>query len=110
CSAMRCEAEFNYSYMLPPTVTDVDFTRFAVGVAKEVLGEDKVSEARPTMGAEDFSYYLMERPGTFMFLGTGNEGKDMTYPQHHPKYCVDDDVLELGAAMSASVAWAYLNR
>ena len=110
CSAMRCEADFHYDYILPPTVTDVDFTRFAVGVAKEVLGEDKVSEARPTMGAEDFSYYLLERPGTFMFLGTGNEEKDMTYPQHHPKYCVDDDVLELGATVSASVAWAYLNR
>ncbi|EFC90561.1 amidohydrolase [Dethiosulfovibrio peptidovorans DSM 11002] len=108
CSGLRCQAEFEYKFMLSPTITDPEFTRFAVEVAKKVLGEDKVVEARPTMGAEDFSYYLQERPGTFMFLGTGNEEKDMTYPQHHPKYCVDDDVLDLGAAMSASIAWSYL--
>ncbi|PIE54480.1 MAG: peptidase M20 [Dethiosulfovibrio peptidovorans] len=109
CSGLRCQADFTYTFMLPPTVNDRDFTRFAVKVARSVLGEDKVLEAKPTMGAEDFSYYLQERPGTFMFLGTGNPDKDMTYPQHHPKYCVDDDVLPLGAAVAASVAWAYLN-
>ncbi len=109
CTGLRCRADFDYKFMLPPTITDRSFTEFAVKVAGRLLGDDKVVEARPTMGAEDFSYYLQERPGTFMFLGTGNPEKDMVYPQHHPKYCVDDDVLELGAAISASIAWAYLN-
>ena len=64
----------------------------------------------PTMGAEDFSYYLEKIPGTFMFLGTGNPEIDATYPQHHPKYKVDDAVLPLGVATMAGVAMRYLGR
>lgn len=109
CSGFRCKAEFIYHYMLPPTVNDPEFTRFAASVAKEIMGDEKVFETKPTMGAEDFSFYLQERPGAFMFLGTGNPEKDMVYPQHHPKYCVDDDVLALGTAVTAAIAWAYLN-
>ena len=110
CEAMRCTAEFAYTRFLPPTVTDPAFTKYAVEIAKEVAGAENVYEMAPTMGAEDFSYYLEKIPGTFLFLGTGNPAIDANYPQHHPKYKVDDDVLPLGVATMAGVAMRYLGR
>jgi amidohydrolase len=44
----------------------------------------------PRMGAEDFTYYLQEKPGTFFFIGGGNPEINATYPHHHPKFDVDE--------------------
>ena len=110
CEAMRCTAEFAYTRFLPPTVTDPAFTKYAVEIAKEIAGAENVYEMAPTMGAEDFSYYLEKIPGTFLFLGTGNPEIDATYPQHHPKYKVDDAVLPLGVAAMSGIAMRFLGR
>jgi hippurate hydrolase len=46
---------------------------------------------KPLMQAEDFSYFLREAPGLFLFLGTGTE-----LPLHTGKYDLDEDVLKTG--------------
>ena len=50
----------------------------------------------PTMGGEDFSYMLQERPGAFIWIGGGKTDNDPAL--HHPKYDFNDDVLPLGAS------------
>lgn len=59
----------------------------------EVFSEQAVVELEPSMGAEDFSYYLQERPGTFFSVGAQNENKDTHYPHHHPKFDIDERAL-----------------
>ena len=105
---MRCEAEFNYHNNLPPTVNDPDFTDQASVAAKRMFGEERVIEIAPTMGAEDFSFYLEKIPGSFFFLGIGDRSKGITAPHHHPKFLVDEDVLADGVALIAGVAANYL--
>jgi metal-dependent amidase/aminoacylase/carboxypeptidase family protein len=83
-------------------------TAFVVKVAKEILGEDKLSLLRPLMGSEDFSFYLEKVPGTFVFLGVENKEKGIIYPHHHPKFNIDEDILPLGTALHVSVAMGYL--
>jgi len=60
------------------------------------------------MGGEDFSFYLNEIPGAFMFLGTGDHEKKTDYPHHHPMFKVDDDVLSTGVASLSGVAYTFL--
>ncbi len=70
----------------------------AVVVAREALkklGFETV-EATPTMGGEDFSFYLKKVPGAFLFLGVRNEEKGITSPHHSPTFDVDEEVLEKG--------------
>jgi metal-dependent amidase/aminoacylase/carboxypeptidase family protein len=83
-------------------------TVFVVNVAKEILCEDKISMMKPLMGSEDFSFYLQKIPGTFVFLGVGNKEKGIIYPQHHPKYNIDEDILPIGTALYVAVALEYL--
>jgi amidohydrolase len=107
--ATRCSAEFTYHNNLPPTVNDAEFTEKGAIAASRVLGEEKVVEIPPTMGAEDFSFYLEKIPGSYFFLGIGNESKGITAPHHHPRFQVDEDVLSDGVALISAVAANYLS-
>jgi len=107
-SGMRGSYEFNLMSKFPATINDEEMTAFAVKVAREILGKDKLSLLRPLMGSEDFSFYLQKVPGTFAFLGVENKEKGIIYPHHHPKFNIDEDILPLGTALHVSVAVEYL--
>jgi len=107
-SGMRGSYEFNLMSKFPATINDEEMTAFVVKVAKEILGEDKLSLLKPLMGSEDFSFYLQKVPGTFAFLGVENKEKGIIYPHHHPKFNIDEDILPLGTALHVSVAMEYL--
>ena len=92
--------------LVPPTVNDSKMAEFARNVAgKYGLRHDDVE---PTMGAEDFAFYLQKVPGAFLTLGIYNEEKGIIYPHHHPRFDVDEDVLHLGTAMEVALAMEFL--
>ena len=41
-------------------------------VMAEVVGAENVLEFEPTMGAEDFSYFLQDKPGCYFLIGNGD--------------------------------------
>ena len=79
-------------------------------VAAEAFGEGVIYHEKPTMGGEDFSFYLDEVPGSFALVGSGNPEKDTEWAHHHGKFNIDEDALSTGAELYAQYAWAYLNR
>ncbi|MBM2576440.1 amidohydrolase [Jannaschia sp. Os4] len=88
------EVDLFYDRGYPATINDPDKAGFAVDVAREVVGADKVEpDTTRQMGAEDFSYMLEARPGAYVFLGIG-EGA----PLHHPDYDYNDAVSPVGAS------------
>ena len=46
-----------------------------------------------TMGSEDFSYMLQERPGAYIWLGCGENSEKL----HSPYYDFNDKLLPIGA-------------
>jgi len=65
-------ADAPYHRGYPPTVNDATEAEFAAAVAAEVCGADAVSRTHPpSMGGEDFSYFLNARPGAMLWLGNG---------------------------------------
>lgn len=85
-------ADVTYRDGYPPTVNHNEQTEFVVGVARNLVGDDKVDDDRsPMMGAEDFSYMLNERPGAFIFIGNGTSAN-----LHHPEYDFNDDAIRFG--------------
>ena len=59
----------------------------------------KVAEIPPTMGGEDFSYYLEKVPGAFAFLGV-YDGTPLTAQSfHNPRFDVDERALAWGTAL-----------
>lgn len=100
--------EFNYLEGIPSVKNDVSLIPNLEKVVEDILGKDKLLEVKPSMGGEDFSYYTNEIPGVFFRLGT-NGGDDTSYPNHHPKFNVDEDALPYGAAILSHFAYSYLN-
>ena len=68
-------------------------------MAAEIAGAENVLEARPEMGAEDFSYFLERMPGSFLYIGNGDSA-----PLHNPGYDFDDRATAYGAAFFARLA------
>ena len=99
-------AEFSIRDLVPPTINSKEMADFARNVA-EKYGL-KHGEVAMSMGAEDFAYYLQKVPGAFLALGIRNEEKGITYPHHHPRFDVDEDVLYLGTAMEVALAFEFL--
>ncbi len=100
-AALRHGAEFSVEFKngYPLLVNTADETDFAIDVARDIVGEDKVMTQVPrTMGVEDFSRFLEKKPGNFMALGTGKpDGKDF-HDLHSAKYDFNDAALPLGAS------------
>jgi amidohydrolase len=87
------KGEASFEGDVPVTVNDAEKTKFARGVAGEIVGEDNVKEMRPIMGAEDFSHMLNKRPGAFIMIGNGI-GPGL----HNPGYNFNDEAIPLGVS------------
>jgi hippurate hydrolase len=92
----------------PVLVNDTAMTQFARQVAVGMVGETRVIDLkRPYTGAEDFSYMLQKRPGSYLVLGAKH---NKSQPLHHPGYDFNDEVLLTGAAYWADLAKEFLLR
>ena len=95
--SFEVNAKLNYQKGYPPTINHAESTNFAIGVAEDVCGSDKVlSSVAKEMGAEDFSYMLQKRPGAYLFMGIG-EGAGL----HNPNYDFNDAAAPVGASFFA---------
>jgi len=93
----------------PPTVNDPEMTTFVQKVASDLLGPEKVLEAEPRMGAEDFSFLAREAPGCYWLLGVRIPGQPERRG-HSPTFDIDENALPVGTALLAEVAWRYLRQ
>ncbi|MCW8131304.1 MAG: amidohydrolase [Planctomycetota bacterium] len=64
---------------------------------RNIGGKD--SEIRPTMGGEDFAWYLERVPGCFGFLGAGDGSAGTGQCFHHPRFNIDEGALAWGSAL-----------
>ena len=95
--SFEVNAKLNYQKGYPPTINHAESTNFAIGVAEDVCGSDKVlSSVAKEMGAEDFSYMLQKRPGAYLFMGIG-DGAGL----HNPNYDFNDAAAPVGASFFA---------
>jgi hippurate hydrolase len=88
------KAKLTYKRDYPVTKNHVRQTAFAVSVASEVVGHERVDDQMvPVMGAEDFSFMLEARPGAFLFVGNGDSAG-----LHNPAYDFNDEVIPIGTS------------
>jgi amidohydrolase len=94
--------QVNYLRGNPPTINHAAEADIAAQVAGEIVGPQNVDRTiLPTMGSEDFSYMLLERPGCYVWIGNG--GADQDRGLHKPTYRFNDDVIPVGVTF-----WARL--
>jgi metal-dependent amidase/aminoacylase/carboxypeptidase family protein len=82
-----------------------------------LVGVDNVKEFEPTMGAEDFSYFLQQKPGRYFLIGNGDGAHRGASGHgvgpcmlHNPSYDFNDELIPIGGSMWVRLAEAWLNK
>ena len=116
CAAFEAQCDFELKRNYPPTINHPAETEFARKVMQEMVGAENVHEFEPTMGSEDFSYFLLEKPGCYFLIGNGDgthrEGGHGMGPcmLHNPSYDFNDELIPLGGSLWVRLAEAWLGR
>lgn len=97
-------AEVEYLVGYPALVNHAGEAERFFRVAPSALPGFNVETATPLMPAEDFAYYLQERPGCFMLVGAGNSEKGFVYPHHHPRFDFDEQAMMVSASLLIAMA------
>lgn len=98
--AIQYGAEINVEMKpgYPPIINDEGLSKYAVQVSDKLLGKDNtIAIPYPSLGGEDFSYFLQQIPGCFVRYGAAKEGHE-TASSHSPNFDFDEEALRVGAA------------
>ncbi|AFQ51146.1 peptidase M20 [Burkholderia sp. A9] len=92
-----------YSAGVPATINSEPEARLAQLAAAELVGQDNVvHQPVPSLGGEDFSFMLLERPGAYVHLGTGDN--EHCHGLHSAHFDFNDSAIPIGAALLARIA------
>ncbi len=114
CAAFGATCEFEFNRYYPPTINHPAETAFVRQVLGDVVGPANVQNFEPTMGSEDFSFFLQAKPGCYFVIGNGDgahrEGGHGLGPcmLHNPSYDFNDDLIPLGATAWVRIAEQWL--
>lgn len=106
CEGFSATCSIDYTPGDPPVINDEWMNRIVVQSAIAAVGEERVTVASPSMGGEDFSYYLQRKRGAYFFVGMG--GDVSQYPHHHPRFDIDESVMPYAAHILAGSALRFL--
>ncbi len=110
-ASLGARAEVLHTPGYAPLINADAAVRLVEENAREMLGNDALrSIAAPSMGVEDFAYFLEKVPGAFYRLGTGNEARGITSEGHSVSFDIDESALAVGAALQAAHALRFLER
>jgi len=113
--AFDCSAEIEFIRSYPPLINHQQEVDFAVSVITDLVGAGHVDkQIDPTMGAEDFAFMVLEKPGCYVFLGNGDGdhravGHGMGPCQlHNPSYDFNDALIPVGVSYWVKLAQRFL--
>jgi amidohydrolase len=106
CSPAGATWDFEYEEGYIPLVNDPVMVDLGRRIAEKYLGKKSWIEAdAPTMGAEDFAFFLDEVPGAFFWLGLGKDSPQL----HSPVFDFNDKVIEKGVTFLTGLALEFLS-
>ncbi|OCA89899.1 MULTISPECIES: M20 family metallopeptidase [unclassified Bacillus (in: firmicutes)] len=91
--ADRIEYSLEYIHGYPVLVNHKEEALLIEKLVKETISLDAFVEKDIVLGAEDFAYYLEERPGAYFHVGAHNEQAETQFPHHHPRFDFDEKAL-----------------
>ncbi|KZN45414.1 amidohydrolase [Pseudoalteromonas luteoviolacea] len=96
----------------PVTVNDPLLTEKMLPSLAKVVGESGLINMPKVTGAEDFSFYAMEVPGLFVFLGgTPKDTHPKDAPSNHsPYFFADESAFKLGTRALTEFTLDYLSQ
>jgi len=112
CQGFGATCEFTFRRNYPPTINYPEEARFARALLTTLVGIENVKDFEPTMGAEDFGFFLREKAGCYFLIGSGDHDPrsavGSTCLLHNPSYDFNDELIPLGGSMWVRLAESWL--
>ncbi|NLM03768.1 MAG: amidohydrolase [Clostridiales bacterium] len=94
----------------PHLINDNNMVEMVENNAIELLGHNNIHKIDiPSLGVEDFGYFLQKIPGAFYRLGCRNEVKGIIHQTHNDLFDIDEDCLAVGVALQVKNALKVLD-
>ena len=108
-AAAGAEIEFQLHRGYPALVNDYGLYEQMLPTLQRVTS---VGRGHPHTTAEDFSYFALETPGLYVFLGNGPREPDPAYqaPNHSPMFNMYEPNMEAGVRIFANLVVDYLQQ
>jgi amidohydrolase len=107
-AAGGCKLRFDWFPGYPATVNDPAMADYVARIARQTLGNERfIPVGRPSMGGEDFAYYLEKIPGCFFLIGVQPNGTDEYPSLHSDRYDFTDAALTVGMKMFVELAMNF---
>ena len=104
-SAMGCTVKANVEEGYSALVNDNQHAARVLDTAEKLFGKEKVLvKEAPSMGGEDFSYFLDKAPGAFFHIGCSDDAENLGAPLHSELFNPDENCMEIGILMEAALA------
>ena len=105
-SSYGAQAKVTFKSIAPPVYNDPDLTNLLSNCAKNFIDEENIVYLEnPSLGAEDFAFFLQDVPGTMFRLGVaGDKG---CAPLHSGYFSLDERCLELGIKILSQTIIAF---
>jgi amidohydrolase len=94
--------ELDYHQNAPAVINDAALAARARPSLERAVGKENVIDSPPTMGGEDFSYFIGEIPGFYFRLGVVKPGT-ASGGLHTPDFRADDAAIAVGVRAMAQV-------
>ena len=116
--AFRVKVKVRFDSGAPALVNDEELSKYGLECAKSLFDADMVyasgqfasESGRQIGGSEDFAYVAEKVPSLMIGISAGTAKQGCLYPLHHPKAVFDEDILCLGSALYASLAYHYATK
>lgn len=93
CSMMETEYELEFIHSNSELKNDELLVEELTRCARlTYMRADNIVEYKSLMG-EDFAEFSSRIPSVMTFFGTNNAEKECVYPNYHPKFNIDEDIL-----------------
>ena len=103
----NAQITFDYKDGYPPTINHTEPAEKVLKAAKQVVGS-KAGMPYLSMGGEDFSYFLSEKPGSYLYIGQKDENHNAYL--HTTKYDFNDNLLPLGVNFWVNLVKKYFDK
>ena len=102
--AFGCTIEADVKEGYSALVNDPVHAQRVLDIARNLFGsENTLIKEAPSMGAEDFSYFLDHAPGAFFHVGCSPDAAHIGAPLHSEKFRPDERAMIVGLAMEAAL-------
>lgn len=100
-------AEISYYGGYPLLENDASSVAFVRETASRFMAEGQIDGSYPpSMGAEDFAFYLQQVPGAFFWLGMQPQGEPLP-SLHHPRFDFNDAVIPTAIQLHCEIARSF---